>query len=55
MKEMSPWDGMRGGRRVAEETEYLNELGRRLMQVGIASGEVRKPRCRRRHNWRFRG
>jgi hypothetical protein len=38
-----------------EEASASEEGERRLRQVGEAYGEVRKPRCRRRHNRRFRG
>ncbi len=38
-----------------ERRRSLYESRQRLRQVGEAYGEVRKPRCRRRYNWRFKG
>jgi hypothetical protein len=50
------WVGQGGKATLAtEQRRSLYELRRRLRQVGEAYGEVRKPRCRRRYNRRFKG
>jgi hypothetical protein len=47
VRELGPCDGRGPG---ARRRRSLDELRGRLWQVGGAYGEVRKPRCRKRHN-----